>query len=993
MTPAHTQRGASKIGLIVALVVGVGFASMLAWFVFTDSGPSDVLASDDFVDVPSITDILGDTESGGGLNLQFADKDDPSRVSATLEADSFRPAQTDGIVEPSLFELEKIHAKFFLKSGETLLIESDTGQFFMPDRRAGPEKGSLSGSPKITLFSKDDPDGEPVLVADFDETLRFDFTYSHIETPGRLHVVGNGIEFAGYHLTARLNEQQERIDVLEVERGEYIKYHPKAAQTRKTTRAAPNGAGNAQARARRSGKSPAAAAGLATDGSMVPVLFVQEDAKPTPVAADEPHLAYYLATFRDSVELAQGSRRVTADVLESWVRLIDHKIPDRTRNRRGSSAALSPVEALVAGLLAQVETGGDGPESATPPSTSADEPQSDAGLFASSSGDEPIVLTWTGPLRVVPLVKGEPKPLARDDASFRFTAVDSGLVRFFDDGASGQAAVAEYAATRETLTLTGTGGSVVLEADDQGWIEASKTVVRLGSGEVTVVGPGTVNQGVPGARGADRSNKFVRWMDQADFSFLLKDGRMTGDIGAASFAGDARAVDGERRVDGDMLVANFMDDGEGHRVISQVEAYAVEATDGHGATMFGERVVIPFRVVGPRKTEPSQVYASGGVVVERDGKRIETESLSATLTNDKDGKLTVSDMIAERGARFVDGDEIEATGERIEANGLDQIAVLIGTEDEPARVDYGDSIIIGPRIDMAQDPQLGGVTGPGSFEQEREGGKVRATWQESMSFDRSFGVLECLGDAKVTQTLADGEIRSASGDQLTVEFIDRNGEFVFDAASVFGTNENPAVVESRRAMAGADATESLMHLESSEILSTGGGDGLIVPRPGRLIVLDHRADAGGDLDGWDRGTALMTWKESLVVDRALGTARFAGDAQMIHKTLDDGRTAEIAADLIVGHFVETPGAGVEFTRLDATGTAYFRMEDKEILAAVLRFDTENKVVHALAGEGEPIRFIDNATGSVMTARSLEWNLATDRIVIDEPSPLTLPRGN
>ncbi len=986
MTPPHTQRGASKIGLIVALVVGVGFAAMLAWFVLTDSGPTDVLASDDFVDVPSITDILGDTESGGGLNLQFADKDDPSRVSATLEADSFRPAQTDGVVEPSLFELEKVHAKFFLKSGETLLIESDTGQFFMPDRRAGPESGSLSGTPKITLFSKDDPDGEPVLVANFAETLRFNFSYSHIETPGRLHVVGQGIEFAGTHLTARLNEQQERIDVLEIEHGEFIKYDPKAAQARKTTRATPPAKPAARTHAR-------AAPRAASSPVVVPVSFIQSSADPKPDDADEPHLAYYLATFRDSVELAQGSRRVTADVLESWVRLIDHKIPDRTRNRRGSTAALSPVESLMAGLITQVEAEAENPESAAVNTPSTNEPQTDAGLFASSSDDEQIVLTWTGPLRVVPLVKGEPEPLARDDASFRFTSTESGLVRFFDDQASGYAAVAEYAATRETLTLAGPGGSVLLEADDQGWIEASKTVVRLGAGEVTVVGPGQVNQGSRLARGDDRSDKFVRWIDQADFSFLVRDGRMTGEIDSASFAGDARAIDGDRRVDGDMLVANFMDDGFGNRVISQVEAYAVEATDGHGATMTGERVVIPFRVVRPRKTEPSQVYASGSVVVERDGTRIETESLSATLTNDKDGKLTVSDVIAERGARYVDGDEIEAVAERIEANGLDQIAVLIGTEDEPTRVDYGDSVIIGPRIEMAQDPQLGGVTGPGSFEQTREDGTVKATWIESMSFDRSFGVLECIGDAKVMQMLADGETRSASGDQLTVEFIDRNGQFVFDAASVFGTDEEPAVVESRRVDAGDDGEPiSLIYLESSEILSTGGGDGLIVPQPGRLVVLDHRADAGGDLDGWDRGHALMTWKQSLVVDRILGTARFAGDAQMIHKTMIDGRTAEIAADTIIGHFVETPDTGVEFTRLDAEGTAYFRMEDKEILAAVLRFDTQNKIVHALAGDNEPIRFIDNATGSVMTARSLEWNLETDRIVIDKPSPLAMPRG-
>jgi len=59
---------------------------------------------------------------------------------------------------------------------------------------------------------------------------------------------------------------------------------------------------------------------------------------------------------------------------------------------------------------------------------------------------------------------------------------------------------------------------------------------------------------------------------------------------------------------------------------------------------------------------------------------------------------------------------------------------------------------------------------------------------------------------------------------------------------------------------------------------------------------------------------------------------------------------------------------------------------------VLRFDTVAKLVHALASDDEPIRFIDNATGAVMSARTLVWDLATDRIEIDQPSPLSLPRS-
>jgi hypothetical protein len=363
------------------------------------------------------------------------------------------------------------------------------------------------------------------------------------------------------------------------------------------------------------------------------------------------------------------------------------------------------------------------------------------------------------------------------------------------------------------------------------------------------------------------------------------------------------------------------------------------------------------------------------------------------LTQDSEGALVVSDVVAERSASYSDGETITANAERIEANGLSEVASLFGTDTTPARVDYGDSTIIGPRIDFSQHPQRGGVVGAGSFEQNNPDALVKATWQERMSFDRSLGVLECVGTASIDQTLtATGERRSTTGETLTIEFVDRGGELVFDAATVFGTVDKLATVESRQDRTDSpDDPVSLIHLRAAEILATGGGDGLIVPVGGQLVVLDRRDAAASSLDGWDRGHALFSWQDTMVVDRLLGTVRLSGEARAIHRTMDDGRTAEIAADTILAHFVESDTDGYQVTSMDALGTAYFRMEDREVLAALLRFDSESKVLNAIAGPGLPIRFIDNATGAVLTAQSLEWDLGTDRIVLDKPSPLSLPR--
>ncbi len=1016
MNQPTKQCGRVNLGVVLALAIGVGFAVMIGWFVLKGASPqnANAFSQGDFDAVPDVNEILGSAESGKGLRLQFADKDDPSRVAATLEAESYSPVEIDGRIEPNLYELDQVQAQVFLDSGETVVIESESGRFSMPDRQSGPESGSLIGSPRVSLLPVGGAIDAPELVVQFDDALNFNFNYSHVETKGRIEVIGPGVEFVGHHLTARLNEQRRRIDVLEVERGEYIKYDPSAGRggsLKSPTEPVAPGAREETIGSRSTNIQPGSIKGPpATEPWIVPAAF--STGQPTPAAIEPEHLALYRATFKDSVELKQGSKRVTADLLEAWVRLVNHKLPVRTSPAGSTAPAASAPEALLQSILAQVESDLQEDDLKPQPTSGLESPPTSPGQLqsenpateepsdepkplgvASASSDDLIELYWTGQLRVVPLVNSEPDQLAKDDAALRFTSTETGLVHFEDVGSSGHAAVAAFAATREELTLTGPGGSVVLEADDTGWIEASKTVVRLATGDVTVVGPGQINDGQRPAHGGRNTTKYVRWLDQADFQFNITDGRMTGDIQSAQFSGQARAVDGDRRFDGGMLVASFDDDGHGNRVISTIEGYDLTATDGRGATMSGERVELPFTVTEPGKSEPSAMYAEGNVVVDRDGSRIASQSLSAILTKDADGSLVVSDVVAQREASYTDGESIRATADRIEANGIHEIATLFGGQGEPARVDYEDSVIVGPQITFSQHPQRGSVVGAGSFEQKKENGRVVAAWRDRMTFDRTLGVLECVGEAAVDQVLVTGETRTTRGDQLIVEFINHADELIFDAATVFGSDAQLATVESRQAGDdGATDPVSLLHLQATEILATGGGDGLIVPIGGRLVVLDRREGAGEGLDGWDRGHAMFSWQSTMVVDRLLGTARLSGDARAIHRTLDDGRTAEIAADTIIASFEESDDAGFEVNSLDARGTAYFRMEDREVLAALLRFDSKSKILHAVAGPNEPIRFIDNTTGAVVSAQSLEWDMETDRIVVDQPSPIALPRG-
>lgn len=970
------RSGASRVGLIAALVLAAGSIGIVTWFVLT--APDALPDAPDDAMPPIVV-----PETGAGLSLQFADKQDPSRLGAKLEAAVFRPAETEGVVEPGMYELEDVRAWVYLRSGETVFIESREGRFYMPDRQAGPESGSLIGEPRITVYPAQGQDADPIIVAQMEDVLRFNFAYSHIETPGRLIVTGRDISFAGHHLTARINQQRERIDVLEVERGESLVFTPPPAAPDEQTDAA-------QRSSRQTGQLMHVSARAANDVRNQPGMRLVS-MNTTTQATPEPHVAQYLATFNDSVELAQGTRRVTADRLEAWTRLIDHRIPDRTNPPRRSSGDVGlrqQMLGLVTAMQEQVE-----------PADTAEPLPSESQVDATEG--EPVVLRWTGMLRVVPLVNEQPAMLERDDVALRFTALSTGTVDYADGEVSGRAVSMDYAMTREELTLLGPGGAVRLMDPQAGRIEGSKIVTRLKTGEVTVVGPGQIIDKDHVPSGPNRYERLVRWVDQADFRFEVEDGRMTGRIERADIAGEARAVDGMREVMGEVLIAQFAAGLDGERVVTEVQAYEASGLDGRGARVSAQRLVVPLETVDGR-TDPVSVFASGDVFMEQGGKSLEAQSFSARLVRDEEESLKATDIIAERGVRVIDGDVLEAEAERLEASELDRIATLIGSDRVAARIVNVGSVITGQRIELDDAAQSGSVEGAGRFERTEAGETTVATWSRSMHFDRDAGVLNVEGDATVEQSLGN-ERRKSAGESVSVLFDRIDEQLEFRSATLVGIDQRPAQAEMRRFDDRGTIVE-MLDLSAPEIRVLDRGERLDVPSAGRMVLIDHRTDdssADSSLEGWQRGTALVTWTESLSVDQTTGRAVVTGDAQVIHRTVGQLRVAELAGAVIIMDFAQQEveegedatrsSANMTVTRVEAAGLGYARMDDREVIAERIVYDPAGQMMFAESGS-EPVRVLDTATGSVTRARSIVWDLARDRIEINAPAPLFVPRG-
>ena len=77
---------------------------------------------------------------------------------------------------------------------------------------------------------------------------------------------------------------------------------------------------------------------------------------------------------------------------------------------------------------------------------------------------------------------------------------------------------------------------------------------------------------------------------------------------------------------------------------------------------------------------------------------------------------------------------------------------------------------------------------------------------------------------------------------------------------------------------------------------------------------------------------------------------------------------------------------------DALGTVVFTAQTRRLLADSARFDAERESVFASGESNNLVTLYDNAQPAPVSARTLLWDLAKDRIEINAPTPLRAPSG-
>jgi hypothetical protein len=749
--------------------------------------------------------------------------------------------------------------------------------------------------------------------------------------------------------------------------------------------------------------------------------------------------------------LMQEGRRIAADVMDAWLRLIDGDLPPgaigevnvvRTpRHDRddGAQRAAAPRGTNLEELRPQ----GEPPRlaEASPQSTSPAGPRG-------AAEDGAIHVSWSGPGLIV-LTAPTPLPLQQDHVAARFGSEGDGLVVFRDDaaGVGGSMPRLDYLATTRRMSFTGpTADSVRVEFDGTGAMIAGRIDSDLGTGFIKVPGQVRIEQG---EGGADRPFSITA-QERSAFMLSMLDGALTSELEQATFTGDVRLESPDGEATAGFARGEFRTlAGRANNLVRLVlEESATMRAAGDGR-IAGDRVDVAFRTVAPDgggspRPQPERVTITGNAMALRGTQQIESEFLEGQIGIQNGRPAQLASAVARGSARFTDvADGLEATSDELryatevnerevqEVNLTGQVQI-VHTEGEAV------SRIRGTHVRLNGLAKTMEVMGRGQFNHTEAGEeRLTATWSRSMWFDDGLGVVRCEGDAEAISTPDPLTRERAAGQRISLNLTaarnEEGGSMRREVAraEVFGADAagERALFESRRFAADAGVPEGrrleqLVYLEGARIDADNAGGTLLVPSAGRLLLLDHRADRTGTesptaegvpaaIDapgtGMGRGSSLFNWEQSMRFDRTTGLMEMIRGVDGTHRRLEDGEITAISCDGLTVRTTPAPagtglagGDGLELLSARAVGSVHLSTGParspgqplparQELTADIVEYDAQRGTVEARATEGNIVTLIDPSLPVPTTARALWWDMVRETIRITEPAPVVAPR--
>lgn len=821
-------------GRFVFIGIAVGVAALVlaaSVFLGPPAGTEDRV-SDDGPGVGAAMPTQRPDENGGNIGLQAEDwtyqvietvGDDKTRI--TLLSAAAANTQGQGIthlVRPQFQVITTTYAQRqtgldaqgnpvmerYATGGRAMILNADTADMEMDGNQ--PQRGVFQGNVRITLL---DAEGRAPVINESDPRFgidtevqrifidgdtRFGLDTNDVRSDAPVHVTSLQADFYGVGLVLKYNTARQRIEQLVVSEGRYLMYDADATGPAASLDNTPDTGENTP-----------------TDN---PVGEGNPDAESEPRGPSQ----FYLATFSDNIVVRDTDTAILGgDAL-------------RVRFSLGTEAVTPEIEPLptepvsrrLPGALPGLryaQAGGTQPPPLPPPFDPALVPQGnrDRTLYRTAPEDS-VVITWTGPLRLVPL-DAQPDDLVDDrDVAVQLTG-DDAFAMAMKDGETTRILAAElsYTLSSEFVAVAANDQQpLAIFSTDAGTLTGepgTRMTVDIKRGTATVHGPGTLTQ-EPDEEG---KQLVLAWTDRLDMDLYTQarangtpeadsrpggQTRVTG-IRTATFRGGVTATHPDFDLAADQLAVAFNepDDAAGikndpSRIVATVDVTVLARGDAEDERfdIQTQSLTITLKSDTDGKPYADTMRAIGQVRIARPGSVMTCHRLDAALTPPSETEADPDDPAAE--PRFAQvrsvvavGDvraEIEHDGRRINlvADHLlgdiaaDRLTLYATEEGELAEVIdvVEDRLLRGRHIEMDDQAQLVRVEGAGAMAARMEDpdqpgnadARMTIDWQRSMQFNNATGRSEFHGTV-VAETRRTADTSDLSCDDLDIWFTQR----------------------------------------------------------------------------------------------------------------------------------------------------------------------------------------------------------------------------
>ncbi|MEX0876094.1 MAG: hypothetical protein WD114_01430, partial [Phycisphaerales bacterium] len=871
------------IGLAAAGVLALVFGAVI-WFSITpapNNGGGDPFPTD-LSEIPNIEDA----QTGGEMLITMVDRDDPTRVAATLRADRFEP------IGEGRRRLDKPESWIYLRDGRAVLVTADVATMLMPDTSQPPESGTLEGNIVIRAYERSpapgedaDPNAEPILIARFDEPVEFERRYLRLRSAGRFDIVSDQFDFSGADLTVILNDLRDRVELIDVVRGDRLVIHTDPGES-PADRAGEIAEVDSAAGSADTGTRPRVGETVMVMGDEVgdePVgeVIAEGEAAPDPVEQISPDTRYHVTLSERVVASVAGSGRASGDTLELWALMVDGRLPEDAMREIGFVSMADEQEALQEagepvwrpGALPDTGEAADIATENAP--TGPDQPATTA---PTDEGDE-LVITWAGRMTVRPMdndvAQSGEDPLAEDDLALRLAADEGGGIAFEspERGFTGQAFETIYYATRGIVDMRGEqteSGIIRLDAAGSGSLVAGSLWADLADGTISIDGPGQITTAAASDNDSVEETTepaTIVWDDHAAFGFAMIEGALGDRLTDALFVGSVIAEQGGNSI-GARELAAWMDPTLPPAVaLSRLELVEGVLASENNSMLAGSDLTIGFEP-GTDAPDPVSVVSIGRAVARTPEALLRSERMEAELMRDDAGEVVMRSATAEGEVRYTGADRTSAQADQLSADGVGESITLTGPGSSVAQ---GGSSITGEHIVLSARRRGIDVLGPGTFEHDVAlenpdpnapvTGHIRASWAGSMRFDDALGSIVCeegvrvisTPDAYTRDTLEAGRAEIKLTPRPSSDPVAGARDRQLINARAFGRAQAgqqpaPASIESRTySRADPELAISVLYLEGAQIVADNLRQTLTVPAPGTLLILDRSDEGEGDV--------------------------------------------------------------------------------------------------------------------------------------------------